>query len=72
MLLSGLSCEKCQPGYTRQESGSWLGRCVSSTLNALNSFHGILLLIADDFRYPMKHLAAKDITVIHHAELHAK
>ena len=27
---SGLSCENCAPGFTRQESGAWLGRCVSS------------------------------------------
>lgn len=25
---SGLSCEACAPGYTRQESGAWLGRCI--------------------------------------------
>lgn len=25
---SGLSCENCAAGYTRQESGAWLGRCV--------------------------------------------
>lgn len=25
---SGLSCETCAPGYTRQESGAWLGRCI--------------------------------------------
>ncbi|XP_055304959.1 basement membrane-specific heparan sulfate proteoglycan core protein isoform X6 [Sitodiplosis mosellana] len=25
---SGLSCESCAPGYTRQESGAWLGRCI--------------------------------------------
>lgn len=24
----GLSCEACAPGYTRQESGAWLGRCI--------------------------------------------
>lgn len=26
---SGLSCEKCSNGYTRQQTGAWLGRCVS-------------------------------------------
>lgn len=25
---SGLSCESCAHGYTRQQSGAWLGRCV--------------------------------------------
>lgn len=25
---SGLSCEQCDHGYTRQQSGTWLGRCV--------------------------------------------
>lgn len=25
---SGLSCESCANGYTRQQSGAWLGRCV--------------------------------------------
>ncbi|XP_055305941.1 basement membrane-specific heparan sulfate proteoglycan core protein-like isoform X2 [Sitodiplosis mosellana] len=25
---SGLSCESCAPGYTRQENGAWLGRCI--------------------------------------------
>lgn len=25
---SGLSCEACAPGYSRQQSGAWLGRCV--------------------------------------------
>lgn len=25
---SGLSCEECAHGYTRQQSGAWLGRCV--------------------------------------------
>ncbi|XP_071052422.1 basement membrane-specific heparan sulfate proteoglycan core protein isoform X15 [Onthophagus taurus] len=24
---SGLSCELCAPGYTRHESGAWLGKC---------------------------------------------
>lgn len=24
----GLSCEECDHGYTRQQSGAWLGRCV--------------------------------------------
>lgn len=24
----GLSCESCAPGYVRQQSGAWLGRCV--------------------------------------------
>lgn len=23
-----MSCEACAPGYTRQESGAWLGRCI--------------------------------------------
>lgn len=27
--ILGMSCENCAPGYTRQESGAWLGRCVS-------------------------------------------
>lgn len=25
---SGLSCEKCDHGYVRQQTGAWLGRCV--------------------------------------------
>lgn len=25
---SGLSCESCDSGYTRQQSGAWLGRCI--------------------------------------------
>lgn len=25
---SGLSCESCAPGFVRQQTGSWLGRCV--------------------------------------------
>lgn len=25
---TGLSCESCESGYTRQRSGPWLGRCV--------------------------------------------
>lgn len=24
----GLSCESCAPGYERQDTGSWLGRCI--------------------------------------------
>ncbi|XP_037075728.1 basement membrane-specific heparan sulfate proteoglycan core protein-like isoform X4 [Pollicipes pollicipes] len=25
---SGMSCEECAPGYIRQQTGQWLGRCV--------------------------------------------
>ncbi|KAJ8950523.1 hypothetical protein NQ318_015267 [Aromia moschata] len=28
---TGLSCERCADGYTRQESGPWLGQCYKST-----------------------------------------
>lgn len=67
----GLSCENCAPGFTRQESGAWLGRCVSS-IRTCGIFSGILLFIAIYFRYRMKHLVDKDIMVIHHVKYHAK
>ena len=30
---TGTSCENCQPGFTRQEGGRYLGQCVSCNCN---------------------------------------
>uniref|UniRef100_A0A1B6EDX6 Basement membrane-specific heparan sulfate proteoglycan core protein n=1 Tax=Clastoptera arizonana TaxID=38151 RepID=A0A1B6EDX6_9HEMI len=37
---SGLSCEKCAPGYIHQDSGSWLGRCFSGNVSCPSGTYG--------------------------------
>uniref|UniRef100_A0A182FR49 Basement membrane-specific heparan sulfate proteoglycan core protein n=1 Tax=Anopheles albimanus TaxID=7167 RepID=A0A182FR49_ANOAL len=36
----GLSCESCEPGYVRQSSGPWLGRCVPRLEECRPGYYG--------------------------------
>uniref|UniRef100_A0A182W103 Basement membrane-specific heparan sulfate proteoglycan core protein n=1 Tax=Anopheles minimus TaxID=112268 RepID=A0A182W103_9DIPT len=36
----GLSCESCEPGYVRQSSGPWLGRCVPRAEECRPGYYG--------------------------------
>uniref|UniRef100_A0A182LXB6 Basement membrane-specific heparan sulfate proteoglycan core protein n=1 Tax=Anopheles culicifacies TaxID=139723 RepID=A0A182LXB6_9DIPT len=36
----GLSCESCEPGYVRQSSGPWLGRCVPMAEECRPGYYG--------------------------------